>query len=655
MSLPENIGKFRVQRLLGQGAMGRVFLAEDELIDRQVAVKMMTSEGDDEARERFRNEARIVGQLSHPNIVHLHEFGFHQGQPYLVMEYLVGESLDLWLARPQPLKAKLAVLLDLCQAIGHAHSRGVLHRDIKPSNLQVLPDGTCKLMDFGIARSRAVHLTATGMILGTPEFIAPEVLQDAGYSTRSDLFAVGLVVYQTLAGSNPFHAGTLEGCLTRVLTHEPPPLAEVCTDVSVELSDEVSKALRKTPEDRPADVSNLMAALRGLQDRTLRLDRAPSLETPLSMGDTPSVDTSSPRDFVSSKDAISTLDIASRAQSMSEGPTIRTQTRVGGQRHRLSTLVALLATFLAAATATVIWRPWSGTEPAGGAVPVSATGVDPAANRPGLPVAPPAVDPASGTALADDLPASPPADDRRRSEPGPREDVSSHTEVAGPARPEVAVPTKSRAGEVARHELAKTAETVQEVQEPADPRGAESELLSNVQGADVGEPVEGMEKDQGEPAEVLPGKTETPGARSPDSSPPAPSPPMVQSTTGEEPVAEPIADQGSAGEPASEIAGAPVLGPALRIDGLEPLVVRRGSTTSVRIVGEGIGPETEVVIRRGGRPVRRMRILRSKSDGASKLNFTLLVDRQLPLGTYSVFLVDGGGKESNSVALEVGL
>ncbi|MCB1032723.1 MAG: serine/threonine protein kinase, partial [Acidobacteria bacterium] len=144
--IPATIGKFRVLELLGEGAMGRVFLGEDPLIGRRIAIKVMTTAGDENSRERFLNEARAAGQLSHPNIVQVYEFGFHEERPYLAMEFLEGQRLDQWLTagRRHP-REKMTVLLGLSRAIEHAHSRGVLHRDVKPSNLQVLPDGTARL------------------------------------------------------------------------------------------------------------------------------------------------------------------------------------------------------------------------------------------------------------------------------------------------------------------------------------------------------------------------------------------------------------------------------------------------------------------------------------------------------------------------------
>ena len=557
--------------------MGRVFLAEDPLIDRKVAIKVMSSEGNAEAHERFRNEARTAGQLAHPNIVQLHEFGFHQGQPYLVMEYLVGEGLDRWLTRPQPFKARLSILLDLCHAIGHAHSRGVLHRDVKPSNLQVLPDGTCKLMDFGIARSQAAHLTATGMILGTPEFIAPEVLRDAGYSTRSDLFAVALVVYETLSGFNPFHAKTLEGCLTQVLTHEPPPLSESSAEVSAELSDVVASYLCKDPEGRPEDVLPLVAALRSLQERTLRLgDDVRSLAGP------PPADP-----ILCSQEGT--------AEVATGNPVPST-----GSRRRLAPAVVVVAG-LAVVITVLLWRPWSGS-----AVPTEEVVV--------APMTPPAAAPDEAPALVTDLaqdetgmdPAQPPSEVPQAPPQAVKESPSEGAPVI--SDPEPVVPRTSRPSRP----------TVRDsVAQRAAPRAAES--LTPPATQEEPAQLETREDLKDSPKE-LPSRRE----------------PQTDETT-------------------EESSGLTAPTPAPKIHRLEPMVVRRGSSTALRITGEGFGPKTKAVIRRGGRPIHALRILGRKIDSPTALHFTLLVDRQLPLGTYAVTVVDGAGRESNSLTLEVGL
>ncbi|RMH18845.1 MAG: serine/threonine protein kinase, partial [Acidobacteria bacterium] len=360
------IGKFRVLRTLGQGAMGRVFLAQDPLIDRRVAIKVMAIEGDAESRERFRNEARTVGQLSHPNIVQVFEFGFHRDQPYLVMEYLEGESLDRWLERGPPFDGRVAVLLDLCRAVEHAHSRGVLHRDVKPSNVQVLPDGTSKLMDFGIARSQAVGLTATGTVLGTPEYLAPEILLDARYSTASDLYAVALVAYRTLAGFNPFHASSLEACITRVLAAEPEPLGEVLPQLDPRLAEVVDAYLRKDPSARPAGVAPLKKALKRALGGS-STDLSASFRRSLVRSDAPG--TSPPEADVT----LGSGPTVRRPPSLAEAYTVQSS-RLGRTpppgRRRPRALLLAPAAAVAALLGLVAWRglpPWSAkTSPAAG-------------------------------------------------------------------------------------------------------------------------------------------------------------------------------------------------------------------------------------------------------------------------------------------------
>ncbi len=625
MESPQQIGKFRVLRLLGEGAMGRVFLAEDPLIDRQVAIKVMSAEGDDEARERFRNEARAAGQMSHPNIVQLFEFGFHEGQPYLVMEYLVGESVDVWLAREPPLKARLSVLLDLCQAIGHAHSRGVLHRDVKPANLQVLPEGTCKLVDFGIARSRSVRLTATGMILGTPEFIAPEVLQDAGYSPRSDLFAVALVAYQTLAGVNPFRAETLEGCLTRVLTHEPPPLAEVCADVPAELSEAIASYLSKDPDQRPADVRPLTAALARLRDRTLRLSAAPPLapapEVPIPE---PGVDGEAP-----------TL-----RSDVSPAP-LRGDVAPPPARGRRRPAVALLAAgaVVALVAAATFWRPWSGPVPVAELTPApagvpAAEGTGPETDDVG---AEPAGEPETGGSSPTLRPTGPGTD--------PTHDREADGGLGPVAGDRVGSQERDPGARTAQRPIAPPPETA-----PEEVRAGGPSVLATAAASEPGAaapPARGAGESQVESVEPGPAADPDPG----EEGDPA-SPPPARDAPQEELAREPSAGPTSVGDPEPPT---PEPDPPPRIDGLEPMVVRRGSTTALRITGQGFGPEAEVVIRRGGRPVRALRILRSQVEGESKLRVTLLVGRQIPLGTYAVIVVDAGGRESNPIGLEVGL
>lgn len=263
---PERVGRYRVVRVLGSGGMGQVYLAEDETLGREVAVKVMRPQSE-EGPERFVLEARTVAALNHPNIVVLHDFGMFGERPYLVMERLEGESLDVWAETPRAVADKLAVLRDLCRALDYAHRRGVLHRDLKLSNVQVLPDGSAKLMDFGIAQSAAggagSRMTATGIVLGTPEFIAPELLAGGAYSPRSDLYAFGVVAYQLFADVQPFRADNLAACLQRVLHHRPLPLRSLVGEVPEAVARAIDACLEKDPLARPSGADRLLAVFAG--------------------------------------------------------------------------------------------------------------------------------------------------------------------------------------------------------------------------------------------------------------------------------------------------------------------------------------------------------------------------------------------------------
>ena len=259
--IPEKIGKYTVLELLGRGGMGEVYLGEDPYIGRRVAIKIIKG-ADPDARERFLHEARVIGGLAHPAIVSLLDFDFSGDEPFLVMELLKGESLDRWLLKPHTLAEQLLVLEDICEALAFAHENGVLHRDVKPSNVQILQTGHAKLMDFGIARAAAGKLTATGAVMGTPEYMAPEILNDAAYSPRSDLYACALLIYEMFTGRNPFAAKTVAATLTNVLTLNPPDLREVRPELPRRLATALMACLHKEPALRPEGFTSLLAAAR---------------------------------------------------------------------------------------------------------------------------------------------------------------------------------------------------------------------------------------------------------------------------------------------------------------------------------------------------------------------------------------------------------
>lgn len=259
--LPERIGKYQVRRLLGSGGMGRVYLAVDPDIGREVAIKQVTLSADPQARERFVREAQTMGRLNHPNITTLLEFSADAAAPFLVLELLTGEDLTQWLCRPHSLREQLQVMLDVAQAIAAAHQAGVMHRDLKPDNVRVLENGHCKLLDFGIAQSGAGQLTAAGFFVGTPEYVAPEVMSGSAHTPASDLYALGLLYYVLLTGENPFRGDTVQATVARVIQRISPPLGTRVLGVPPAISDLVARCLSKHPEDRPQSASEIVGVV----------------------------------------------------------------------------------------------------------------------------------------------------------------------------------------------------------------------------------------------------------------------------------------------------------------------------------------------------------------------------------------------------------
>ncbi|MFK0239139.1 serine/threonine-protein kinase [Streptomyces vinaceus] len=272
-------GRYRLVRQLGEGGMGQVWEALDETLGRPVAVKVISllagggSHGN-EARARFLREARITAQLQHPNIVTIHdlgEVGTGDGTaPFLVMELIRGEGLDAMLRRgavPLPDAARWGA--QICDALAAAHDMGVMHRDIKPSNIQITPSGLVKVLDFGIARAAdpyatADRLTQTGFIVGTPAYMAPE--QARGFpEPRSDLYALGCLLFELITGRLPFQAPDTVGYLSAHLTQEPPAPSSVATGIPSAWDDLLLTLLRKDPDKRCPDASGLSRALRQLE------------------------------------------------------------------------------------------------------------------------------------------------------------------------------------------------------------------------------------------------------------------------------------------------------------------------------------------------------------------------------------------------------
>lgn len=197
---PSRIGKYEILAELGRGAMGTVYKARDPRLDRLVAVKMMSEELliEEEMRGRFQREARSAANLQHPNIVTIFDFGELEGEgsPYIVMELLEGVSLAslMEMKKPERLEDKISIVAQICRGLDYAHKRGVIHRDVKPGNIQVIPNGTAKILDFGIALGEGSTIkTKTGLVMGTPNYMAPEQISSDVVDHRADMWAVGVI------------------------------------------------------------------------------------------------------------------------------------------------------------------------------------------------------------------------------------------------------------------------------------------------------------------------------------------------------------------------------------------------------------------------------------------------------------------------------
>jgi eukaryotic-like serine/threonine-protein kinase len=263
-------GRYELAEPLGAGGMARVMAAHDHRLGRRVAVKLVREEltCDPVSRERLLREARAAAALQHPNTVAVHDAGEQDGQAFVVMELVAGRTLGERLRTPAPLPAPEVVALGaaVLAALQAAHARGLVHRDVKPANVLLTDDGGVKLADFGIAKAldgAAVDLTATGQVLGTPRYLAPEQVAGAPATPASDLYSLGAVLYECLAGRPPFEA---DSAVAVALAHqqEPvPPLLEQAPGVPVALARVVERALAKDPGHRWADAVAMRTALEG--------------------------------------------------------------------------------------------------------------------------------------------------------------------------------------------------------------------------------------------------------------------------------------------------------------------------------------------------------------------------------------------------------
>ncbi len=277
------IGKYEIKSVLGKGAMGVVYRAVDPDIGRQVAIKTMSGEflNDEELRIRFLREAQSAGRLQHPNIVTVFELFEEEGTAYLVMELLEGASLYSLLKQKRPLdiSEKLSIIQQIAGGLQHAHEHGIVHRDIKPSNVFVTRDGVVKVLDFGVAKVGEGELTKAGTVFGTVEYMAPEQVRGQPVDARADIFSVGVVAYEILAGRNPFRGDTLATSVFKILSDDPGSPASEADDIPEGIERAVLRALAKKPDMRFQTLADVAAAI-GVTAKESSIElRPPQLST----------------------------------------------------------------------------------------------------------------------------------------------------------------------------------------------------------------------------------------------------------------------------------------------------------------------------------------------------------------------------------------
>ena len=278
--MPEKIGKYEIIERLGRGGMGTIFKAHDPVLDRFVAVKVISTDVEitDELRARFFREAKACARLSHPNIVTVYAMGDDDGQLFIVMELLEGEELKHLIAQRKvlALQDKLSIMVQVCDGLHYAHQNGIVHRDIKPGNIFLLPGGQVKILDFGIAQMANAEggLTRAGLIMGSVRYMSPEQVRGR-VDHRSDIFSLGAVLYEFLSMRPPFTGKDPVRLLEQLRTEEPPALDQLDPTIPSELAAVVARAMRKDPAERFADLEQMRSQLeevqRGLTEEARRL------------------------------------------------------------------------------------------------------------------------------------------------------------------------------------------------------------------------------------------------------------------------------------------------------------------------------------------------------------------------------------------------
>ncbi|MFC1849305.1 serine/threonine protein kinase [candidate division CSSED10-310 bacterium] len=250
----DHIGKYKIVEIIGEGGMGTVYKAIDTVIQRNVAIKIMAPDQmhDATVKERFMREARVIGQLQHPNIITIHDIGEYNKKPFLVVEFLQGKDFEslLEIGPMPPTETLLSLLIDVCDALHCAHQKGIVHRDVKPANIFLLDSGKVILMDFGLALMGDARLTKTGIIVGTVHYMSPEHIEGLKTDHLTDIYSLGIVMFELFTRKLPFDGDSISEIMKKILHGDAIPFEPVDTSMPKEMMKIVKKATRKEKDKR---------------------------------------------------------------------------------------------------------------------------------------------------------------------------------------------------------------------------------------------------------------------------------------------------------------------------------------------------------------------------------------------------------------------
>ncbi len=281
MEIPEKVSRFTILKILGRGAFGIVYLAEDPKIGRLVALKTISpeqgpsKEEEEEYKAKIIMEAQAAGKLVHPNIVTIFDVFEFQKNTYIAMEYLDGITLDKYLQKSEKLPTETIIdfMTQCLDALSYAHKNKIIHRDLKPSNIMIVKDTLAKITDFGLAKKAGAPHSQEGFLVGTPHYMSPEQIDGKPLDGRSDIFSLGVILYEMLTKSRPFEGETISQILKKILFDNPPPVLNLDSEIPEQISKIVMKSLEKDPEDRFQTAEEFALALKNYRDFHLSKDK----------------------------------------------------------------------------------------------------------------------------------------------------------------------------------------------------------------------------------------------------------------------------------------------------------------------------------------------------------------------------------------------